>query len=140
MTEGRKSLQFALLLTASAGAYAVSLAAVAGLQSASDRAVIDGRLPTADAIDRLAGDSARLEGSLARADAVLSDAIARFEATTPALAASAAELAALHEEVAGVSGRAAELPGSIAVPRVTRTTRTVTRTVVVHGTTGASGG
>jgi hypothetical protein len=116
MTEGRKSLQFALLLTASAGAYAVSLAAVAGFQSASDRAVIDGRVPTADAIDRLAEDSARLEGSLARADAALSGAIARFEATTPALAAWAAELAA--------------------VPRITRTTKTV----VVHATTGASGG
>ncbi|HSK53093.1 MAG TPA: hypothetical protein VLA44_10080 [Clostridia bacterium] len=140
MTDGRRSLQLAGLLTASAGAYAIALAAIAGLQSAADRAVIAQRAPTSAAIERLADESAAMEQLVSRADARLAAAIRRFEATRPGLVASADELAALQAAVASVSGRAAELPASIAVPKVTRTTRNVTRTVVVHATTGASGG
>jgi hypothetical protein len=54
------------------------------------------------------------------------------------LATAEEELQALAARVAKVSGTAADLPNSISVPRLTRSTKIVTRTVV-HATTGASG-
>lgn len=139
MTESRRSTQVAVLITASAGLYAVSLAGVAALQSATDRATIDARVPTELALAGLTAENDRLADALDRAAGIHARAGEAYDALAPELQVAADELASLAATVEQVSGSAAALPGSISLPKLTRSTKVVTRTTVVHATTGASG-
>jgi hypothetical protein len=138
MTEARRPTQLVVLLTASAGLYSVSLAGIAALQSNSDQATMAARVPTELALRGLTAESDRLSTALERAAEVYAGAGAHYDALAPELATAEEELQALAARVAKVSGTAADLPNSISVPRLTRSTKIVTRTVV-HATTGASG-
>jgi hypothetical protein len=138
MTEARRPTPLLVLLTASAGLYSVSLAGIAALQSTSDQATMAARVPTELALRGLTTESDRLSSALERAAEVYAGAGAHYDALAPELAAAEKELRALAASVARVSGTAAELPSSISLPRLTRSTKVVTRTVV-HATTGASG-
>ena len=135
----RRPLQLAVLLATSAGLYSASLAGIAALQSRADRATIAAREPTGRALDQLVADADRLQAALSRAATTYALAADRYESVGPGLEQTAAALAELQAAVTEVSGSVADLPTGITVPRLTRSTTVVTRTVV-HATTGASGG
>ena len=138
MTDGRRPTHLAVLIGASAGFYAVSLAAVTALQSAADRAVIDDRRPLGEATRSLAGGHDVLETDLARAVRAYDDAAARYDALATRLDDVESSLDTLATKVSAVSGAARSLPGHVALPTVTRTVSSKAAPVT-HATTGASG-
>jgi hypothetical protein len=138
MTDARRPLHLAVLLGASAGIYAASLAGVAALQSASDQALIDDRAPLDSATSSLASGHDALDADLARAAQAYSEAAARYDRLTPQLDGMESSLDALAGSVSTVSGAAKALPGHVALPTVTRTI-TVSARPATHATTGASG-
>lgn len=66
-TDGPRPIHLAVLAGASAGIYAISLAAVAGLQSAGDQATTDERAPLEQAVRELTIANDRLAEDLERA-------------------------------------------------------------------------
>jgi hypothetical protein len=139
MTDARRPAHLAVLLGASAGIYAVSLAGVTALQSATDRAVIDERTPLDAATVTLAGGHDAVETDLERAALGYGDAAASYDRVGPRLDAMERSLDALAGTVSQVSGAAEALPGHVALPVVTRAVTTKVAPVT-HATTGASGG
>lgn len=147
MTEARRPVHLAVLLGASAGLYAVSLAGVVMLQSSTDRAVMDDRAPFDLAASALATGHDALDAAVTGADRAYGDAAARYDRLAPRLDAMESSLDSLAGSVAHVSGAAKALPGRIALPKVTRAISTSTSTStarakapVTHARTGASGG
>ena len=138
MTDARRPAHLVVLLGASAGIYAVSLAGVAALQSATDRAVMEERAPLGAATSTLAGGHDAVETDLERAARGYGDAIASYDRLGPRLDAMETSLDALAGTVSQVSGAARALPGHVALPVVTRTV-TTRAAPVIHATTGASG-
>ena len=139
MTDARRPAHLVVLLGASAGMYAVSLAGVTALQAATDRAVIDDRAPLDAATTSLAGGHDALESDLDRATRAYGDAAAGYDRLGPRLDAMEESLDALAGSVSQVSGAALALPAHVALPKVTRTV-TTRSAPVTHATTGASGG
>jgi hypothetical protein len=123
----------------SASAYAISLAGVAALQSATDARVAADRAPAGQAADALASGHDRLERSLDEATRAYTDAADRYARLGTRLIDMEVSLENLGTRVEKVSGAANALPGRVSLPTISTTTRVVTRTKVVHATTGASG-
>ena len=139
MTDARRPVHLAVLLGASAGIYAVSLAGVTALQAATDRALIDERAPLGAAMSTLAGGHDAVETDLERAARAYGDAAAGYDRLAPRLDTLETSLDALAGTVSQVSGAARALPGHVTLPTVTRTV-TTKAPPVSHATTGASGG
>jgi hypothetical protein len=139
MTDARRPTHLAVLLGASAGIYAASLAGVTALQSSADRAIIDARAPLDAATVSLTGGHDALESDLDRADRAYGDAAARYDRLAPRLDGLETSLDTLAGTVTQVSGAAKALPGRVTLPKVTRTVQTKAAPVT-HATTGASGG
>jgi hypothetical protein len=141
MTEPRRPVHLAVLVGVSAGAYAAALAGVTALQSATDARITAERAPAGHAVDVMAGDADELETSLDAATHAYTVAAGRYERLVPQLTGLETSLDALGKRVSKVTGAANALPGqvNVSLPRVSTSTRTVTRTKVVHATTGASG-
>lgn len=139
MTDSRRPVHLAVLLGASAGIYAVSLAGVAMLQSSTDQTLIDDRAPLDSATSSLASGHDALDSDLESAARVYGDAAARYDRLAPRLDGMESSLDALAGSVSDVSGAAKALPGRVALPRVTRSV-SASRAPVTHAKTGASGG
>jgi hypothetical protein len=141
MTDTRRPVHLAVLVGVSAGAYAVSLAGVTALQSATDARIAAERAPAKHAVDVMASGSDELEASLDAATHAYTVAAGRYARLAPKLTDMETSLDELGKHVEQVTGAAKSLPGRVKVslPRVSTSTRTVTRTKVVHSTTGASG-
>lgn len=139
MTDTRRPAHLAVLLGASAGIYAVSLAGITALQSATDQTLIDERAPFGTATSTLAGGHDALETDLERAARAYGDAAAGYDRLGPRLDAMETSLDTLAGTVSQVSGAAKALPGHVTLPVVTRTV-TTKAAPVTHATTGASGG
>jgi hypothetical protein len=141
MTERRRPVHLAVLVGVSASAYAASLAGVTALQSATDTRIAADRAPAGHAADVLASGHDRLEVSLDAASRAYTLAADRYAALGTRLVDMETSLDALGKRVEKVSGAANALPGHVSLPtiRSTTSTRVVTRTKVVHATTGASG-
>jgi hypothetical protein len=140
VTDVRRPPHLAVLLGASAGIYAVSLAGVAALQSSADQARIDDAAPLDAATVSLSGGHDALEIGLDRAARAYAEAAAGYDRLAPRLDAMEASLDALAGTVAQVSGAAKALPGRVSLPTVTRTVTVRAKAPVTHATTGASGG
>jgi hypothetical protein len=140
MTDARRPTHLAVLLGASAGIYAVSLAGVTALQSATDQARIDARAPIDSATLSLSGGHDAIETELDRADRAYAEAAARYDRLGPRLDGLGTSLDALAGTVSQVSGAAKALPGRVSLPKVTRTVTTRVAAPATHATTGASGG
>jgi hypothetical protein len=123
----------------SASAYAISLAGVAALQSATDAGVAADRAPVGQAADALATGHDRLERSLDEASRAYVLSSERYARVGSGLVEMEASLDALGTRVEKVSGAANALPGRVRLPTISTATRVITRTKVVHATTGASG-
>ncbi len=139
MTETRRPVHLAVLVGASAGIYAVSLAGVTLLQSSADLAVIEDRRPLDAATSGLADGHDALGADLTRAAQAYSDAAGRYDRLAPRLADTETSLDALAATVARIGGDAKALPGRVALPKVTRAVSGA-KAPVTHATTGASGG
>jgi hypothetical protein len=143
MTEARRPVHLAVLIGISASAYAVSLAGVTALQSATDTRIAAERAPAGHAADVLARDHDALEASLDDANQAYERAAGRYTELGPRMADMEASLATLGKRVSKVTGAANALPGHVSLPTISTSssTRYVTRTQtkVVHATSGASG-
>ena len=138
MTDARRPVHLAVMLGASAGIYAVSLAGVTALQSAADRALIEDRAPLGEATRSLSGGHDGLETDLDRAAREYGAAAASYDRLGPRLDEVETSLDALAGTVSQVSGAARSLPGHVALPAVTRPVSS-RPAPVTHATTGASG-
>jgi len=138
MTEPRRPVHLAVLLGASAGIYAVSLAGVAALQSTTDRALIDERAPLDAATTALSGGHDAVETDLEGAVRAYGDAAAGYDGLGPRLDEMETSLDALAGTVSRVTGAARTLPGHVTLPVVPRTV-TTRAAPASHATTGASG-
>lgn len=139
MTDARRPIHLVVLLGATAGIYAVSLAGVTALQSAADRALIDDGAPLDATTSSLSAGHDAFENDLARAARAYGDAAAGYDRLAPRLDELEISLDTLAGTVAKVSGAAKALPARVALPTVTRTVTTRTAPAT-HATTGASGG
>jgi hypothetical protein len=139
MTDARRPTHLAVLLGASAGIYAASLAGVTALQSSAFQTVIDDRAPLDAATISLKGGHDALETDLDRADEAYGDAAARYDRLAPRLDGLETSLDMLAGTVSQVSGAAKALPGRVALPKVTAAVP-AKAAPPTHGTTGASGG
>jgi hypothetical protein len=139
MTETRRPLHVGAFLGLSAGAYAISLAAVTALQVQSESAVMVDRGPTAQAIEQLSASNDRLASRTQQVGRTYDQATGAYDQVGRTLADIEAQLAALADVVGAVDGAALALPDRVALPRVTRPVTPVSRPTV-HATTAASGG
>lgn len=139
MTEIRRPIHLVVLMGASAGIYAVSLAGVTLLQSSADLALTEDRQPLDAATNELAVGHDALGSDLAGAGRAYSDAAASYDRLAPRLADTETTLDALAATVARIDGAAKALPGRVALPKVTRGVAPA-KAPVTHATTGASGG
>jgi len=135
----RRPVHLAVLVGASAGAYAISLAGVTALQSATDARVAADRGPASHAVDIVASGHDGLQASIDGAAGAFAVAADRYAAMTDRLAEMESSLDRLGQRVAKVTGAAGALPTRVSLPAVDRSTPPATRTKAVHATTGASG-
>jgi hypothetical protein len=140
MTDRRTLVRLATLVGGSASVYSVALATVVSLQSQADATTIAGRQPVVDAIGSVGATNDRLESLLGGAADSYGRVAADYDSLASAMTSLDDSVDALGVAVEDVSGRAAALPGNIALPRLTHSAPIqVTKRVVVHATTGASG-
>jgi hypothetical protein len=141
MSDSRRPVHLAVLVGASASVYAISLAGVTALQSATDARLIAERAPADHAADVMARGHDELEDSIDDATRTYATAAGRYARLAPRLADMETSLDAFGRQVQKVTGAANALPGRVSLPTIhaSTTTRTVTRTRTVHATTGASG-
>ena len=85
MTDARRPIHLVVLLGATAGIYAVSLAGVTALQSAADRALIDDGAPLDATTSSLSAGHDAFENDLARAARAYGDAAAGYDRLAPRL-------------------------------------------------------
>ena len=135
----RRPVHLAVLVGASAGVYALSLAGVTALQSASDARLAADRGPASHAVDIVAAGHDGLQSSIDGATGAFTVAADRYATLADRLTAMEASLDKLGQRVAKVSGAAGALPGRVSLPTIHASTPAATRTKVVHATTGASG-
>jgi len=140
MAAPRSIIHVPLLAAASASLYAVSLAGVTLLQAQHDAATTAARQPLVDAAAMATAERAATELAIRRATNALTAAASAYQGTADASGQLDAALLALAEQVAAVTGAAAQLPTSIALPAAP--SRVVVRgqaAPATQGTTGASG-
>jgi hypothetical protein len=130
----------AMLVGASAAVYAVSLAAVSGLQSSSDAARIARSQPWLDQVAEARAANDGLEAALLQASTEAQALGAAYEAAGEGIVAYEARLDALAALVAEVEGTAASLPSRIGLPKVTVRGATRNTRPATTSTSGASGG
>lgn len=134
----RRPVHLAVLVGASAGVYAISLAGITALQSATDAQVTAEREPASHAVDVVAAAHDGLQSSVDGAAGAFTVAADRYGTLTGRLADMEASLDTLGQRVAKVTGAAGSLPARVNLPTI-HASAPVTRAKVVHATTGASG-
>lgn len=137
-TEARRPLHVGVLLGLSAGAYAISLAGVTGLQSATDQATIAARQPALTALEAATAEHDRLEAELAAARASLGTAGDDYDQAAARVEDLQARLETLAAAVGALEGATMSLPTRIALPSAPRVPAAVSRPAT-QATSGASG-
>jgi len=139
MADKRRPLHLAVAVGVSASLYAVSLAAVTGLQSAQNAQIDADHAPVADVIDRLDTANNDLETRLGAAGAAFDASASAFTAVADRVVEYEARLKKLAGTVATIHGSSVSLPSSIAIPRVSVSASRPASKPTVHVTTTASG-
>jgi hypothetical protein len=137
--ETRRPHHVGVLLGLSAGAYAITLAGIAGLQSATDQATIAAREPTQVAAEALAAEHDRLEAELAAARRSMTSTGEGYDATVALMTDLQARLDALAAAVGDLEGQTLALPTRLSLPSAPRVPAAASRPAT-QATTGASGG
>jgi hypothetical protein len=127
-----------MLVGLSGGCYAVSLAAVAGLQSASDGALAAARAPYVDGLARLTDGHDRLEGGLSALADLDRRAVNTNDELSGAITGVEAQLDRLSSRVAAVDGAARQLPARAPMPVPVRSVGVSRSSGSAHATTGGS--
>jgi hypothetical protein len=128
-----------VLVGLSAGAYALTLAAVAGFQSQAETAARAEQAPALAAIEAMTASHDSLQRRLDQARAAYEATAGAYGSAGLEVANLDARLAELAASVGEVSGTASSLPSSVKLPRVAGSVATA-KAPVVQATTGASGG
>jgi hypothetical protein len=123
----------------SAGAYAVSLAGVTALQSASDRALVGNSDPASEALDLLQEHHDRLDSRLAAAGVTYDAAAAAYQDATDGLSSLEVQLGALSKSVGKVQKGATWTPSVWRAPAVSGSAARSSGGSTTHATTCASG-
>ncbi|TAK01146.1 MAG: hypothetical protein EPO36_06405 [Chloroflexota bacterium] len=130
-----------VILGVSAGAYALTLAAVTGLQASAEASSRLERAPTIAALEDLRAGHDRLAGRLDAARAAYESAAGTYGDAGLAVTDLEARLNELAAAVAEVSGTAASLPSGVKLPPVSRSVASAPVSApTVQATSGASGG
>jgi uncharacterized protein involved in exopolysaccharide biosynthesis len=136
MTEPRRPVHLAVIVGLSAGAYAVSLAGVTALQSASDQDLVAANAPAENAVRTLQSEHDRLDGRLAAAASSYDAATTAYTDISDQLVAMEKRLGKLAVEVRKVEGSAAWTPPP--APAAAARLPTVSRSGSTSGTTSGS--
>lgn len=136
--DGRSLRQAGTLLGLSASAYAVSLAAVTGLQAATDRAALAAVEPAHAVLADLVARNERLEANLVVGGGAYQTSADLYDAIVAQLEALERDLSNLQATAGDLSGATKALPQRVTLPRVS--SGGVNLPPKVHATTGASGG
>ena len=129
--------QVLALIGLTGGSYAISLAAVAGLQSASETALAAARAPVVDGIGRLSDGHDGLESGLSTLADLDRQAVAANDRLGAAIADLEGRLDRLSANVSAVDGAARSLPARAPMPAV-RSVGVTRSTTSAHATTGGS--
>ena len=127
-----------VLIGASSALFAVTLAGVATLQQADERATLATRDPALALIARRSEEIDRLVATLEAGSRAERAAVGEYGDVTDRLLAFEAALATLDADVAVVAGAADALPERVRLPVLSVPRRTVVAPRT-HATTGASG-
>ncbi|HET7167826.1 MAG TPA: hypothetical protein VFI69_01365 [Candidatus Limnocylindrales bacterium] len=139
-TDPRRPVHLAVLLGVSTGAYAVALAAVTGLQSASDTAARRAIDPIVATQTSVGVDHGLLERDLRDATARYSELADQYDRFTPRLLDLEAALDSLAGSTQRITDGTAALPTRISLPPVRRAPQVVAAAPRTHAVTSASGG
>jgi hypothetical protein len=137
MAETRRPFHLGIVIGISTGVYALSLAAVTGLQSGQNAQLATDRGPAADVAARLEAANTDLEARLAAARAAFDSSAASYSSVADDLARYEAQLKALGKTVGGIKGASISMPTGGSLPRVS-SAGSVAKPPV-HTTTAASG-
>ena len=137
MAGTRRPIHLGIAVGVSASLYAVSIAAVTGLQSAQNQQASDAYAPLTTSADQLDSANADLEAGLASARAAFDASAASFSDVAARVPAFEARLTSLAGTVTKIHGTSVSLPTGAALPRVSGS-GTVAKPPV-HVTTSASG-
>jgi hypothetical protein len=138
MGEMRRPIHLGIAVGVSASVYAVSLAAVTGLQSAQNAQIAADFAPAAAAVDRLDAVDSDLEARLEAASAAFDDSASAFSTVADQVPALEARLKDLAGTVSQIQGTSISIPSGGALPRVPKAGGVVAKPPV-HTTTSASG-
>lgn len=128
-----------VLMGLSAGAYALCLAGVTGLQSMSEAQLAANRAPAIETIRSVQQKHDQLEARLATARSSYAAAAEAYRASGTGFAAMEARLSELSTLMTEINGTTAALPSSVKLPSVSRSVSGGSAPAV-HATTTASGG
>jgi hypothetical protein len=126
-----------VLLGASTAAYAVTLAAITGLQATSEAELAAERAPAVAGVQNLGARNQDLGNALAAAGQRYDSLAREYAAAGGQLSSLEAALADLASSVQAIDGVSRSLPASVPLPKVTRVT--VSGAPATSSTTGASG-
>ena len=134
----RIPLQVLTLIGLSGGCYAVSLAAVAGWQSAADADTASARAPFASGVADVAATNDRLAARLATMADLVAAAAGAGGSIGAGMAAFERQLERLSASVAAVDGATRGLPTRVALPPPVRSVSIGRVSAPAHVTTGGS--
>lgn len=141
MAETRRPIHLGIVIGLSTGVYALSLAAVTGLQSGQNAQLAADRGPAADVAARLEAANTALEARLAAAQAAFDTSVSSYSSVAEDLATYEGRLKALGKTVGGLVKGASvsvSLPKGGSLPRVSSGGGSVAKPPV-HTTTSPSG-
>jgi hypothetical protein len=138
--ERRLPLHLAAFLGCSTGAYALSLAGITAVQSATDEALAQERAPLSRSLGIIAADHTILEWTI-------SDLADQYDQLAAAYAGIGTTFGRVESGLDRVSGMAdaitksaASVPTRVSLPPMRAATRRAAPPPATHATTGASGG
>jgi len=140
-TATRRPIHVVVAVGMTAGLYALSLAGVTALQSATDAQLAADRAPAAGAVAQLKSTHDAMEGSLDRLASAYAKVANGYQAITDGIVGHEQALAALRQQVEAAAGSAAALsvPSLSRLPAVSGSAVTVRSRPVVNACTTASG-
>jgi hypothetical protein len=118
--------------------YAISLAAVTGIQSGAESTLRAAQAPVVAGIADVARTNDRLADNLAGISGAATEAGGAYRTVVDGVSALEASIGRLSTVVSEVDGAARALPASVALPPVIRSVSPGARPTV-HATTGGSG-
>ena len=128
-----------VLVGLSAGAYALVLAGVAGVQSADEAALRAERAPTVARLEALQAGHDALLDRVEAARLAYERGVGAYGLIGDGLGGYEDRLSGLAATVTGIAGAAAALPDRVSLPPIRTTVRAV-QAPATQTTTGASGG